>query len=273
MKNLINFWKLFFVMMLAIVFMPYQSKAQHAVERSFSYGMVPFNYGEKLTYKIKYSLYVNMSVGEVTFEVADKPKEIAGENHMHLISLGRTYGFYDAFFKVRDRYESYINEKNLLPTIFIRLINEGSYKNDEQVTFNQKNKTAKSKKRTQKIPDGTQDVLSALYFARTFNYANANVGDSFMLHAFLDDTTYEVGVKYMGIETVKTKKGNFKCYKLQPLLIVDRVFKSENDMTLWVTADNNKLPVRIESGISVGSIVAELAGYSGLKHDLTAKLK
>jgi hypothetical protein len=227
-----------------------------------------FTYGEKVTYKVKYNMYFNINVGEINFEIKPNPQKIAGEDCYQIVGEGSTYGFYDPFYKVRDHYESYVNTNSLLPVIFIRNVNEGGYKLKEYVIFNHQNNTAKSTKRTQAIPHATQDVLSAIYYARTFDYDNAKPGQNFMMHTFIDDSAYYLGVKYVGKESIKTDAGTFRCIKLKPILIVDRLFKSQDDMTLWVTDDQNKVPVRIESGISVGKIRADLTSYSGLKNSV-----
>lgn len=229
-----------------------------------------FGYGEKITYKIKYNLYFNLNVGEVNFSIEDKPEVIGGKDCIHITGTGSTYGFYDPFYKVRDRYETYIEQKSFLPMLFIRDVHEGKYSFGEYVIFNQSKNIAVSKKRTQKIPKFTQDVLSSIYYARTLDYENAKPGQAFLLTTFIDDSTYRVGVRYMGRETITTDLGKVKCLKLKPILIVDRLFKSEDGMTLWVTDDANHIPVRIESGISVGKIRADLASWSGLKNPMTA---
>jgi hypothetical protein len=229
-----------------------------------------FGYGEKITYKIKYNLYFNINVGEVDFEIANKPEVIAGNNCFHIIGTGRTYGFYDPFYKVRDKYETYLETNSLLPLLFIRNVQEGKFSFGEFVIFNHSKNIAKSKKRTQTIPKFTQDVLSSIYYARTFDYTNAKVGQAYTLTTFIDDSAYKVGVKYVGKETLETDLGKVKCIKLKPILIVDRLFKSNEDMSLWVTDDENHIPVRIESGISVGKIRADLDTWSGLKDPMTA---
>lgn len=231
-----------------------------------------FSYGEKITYKVRYNLYFNINVGEVNFEIKPNAQNIAGSNCYQMVATGKTYGFYDPFFRVRDRYESYIDTKTLLPLVFIRNVEEGNIKFQEYVIFNRNNNTAKSTKKEQSIPPSTQDMLSAIYYARTIDYSNAKIGQNFMLHAFIDDSTYHCGVKYMGKEVVKTDMGSFNCLKLQPILIAGRVFESQDQMVLWVTDDANHIPVRIQSGISVGKIRVDISGYSGLRNELTAKI-
>jgi hypothetical protein len=96
-----------------------------------------YTYGEKITYKIKYSLYFNVNVGEVTFTIDNKPQSVAGTECYHMMAVGKTYGFYDAFFKVRDRFESYVETTSLLPMVYMRDVLEGDYKKTEHVLFNQ----------------------------------------------------------------------------------------------------------------------------------------
>jgi hypothetical protein len=229
-----------------------------------------FDYGEKITYKVKYNLYFNVSVGEINFQIDNKPGVVAGNNCYHITCEGKTFGFYDPFYKVFDHYESYLETNSLLPLVYIRNIHEGKFAFNEYVVFNHTKSLAKSQKRTQKVPKFTMDVLSTIYFSRTFDYDNASIGKKYYFTTFIDDSAYNVGVKYMGKETIKTSLGSVRCVKIKPILVVDRIFKSSDDMTLWVTDDNNHIPVRIESGISVGKIVVDLDSWSGLKNPMTA---
>ena len=233
-----------------------------------------FNYGEELTYKIRYSLYINVYVGEAVLKVAPEPKIIGNKPHYHLIAEGKSYRFYDAFMKVRDRYESYININNFLPSASIRVLNEGGYHFDDYTVYNHYKLEAQNKKgQVHKTGIYTQDVLSAIYLARTLDYNGARRGDSFMMNIFIDDSNFVLGIRYLGKETIKGKDGNtYKCIKLAPILIVDRVFKNRNDMFLWVSDDKNKIPIRIFSAINVGSVYVDLFQYKGLKNPFQAKI-
>lgn len=232
-----------------------------------------FTFGEKLSYKLKYTLYININVGEVNFEVKDKPRMQMGKPHYHISAAGSSYSFYNGFFEFNDRYETTIDMEKFLPTLSIRIINEGNYHSFRNAIFDHKNHVVRQTSgETYKTRNFTQDILSAIYLARTFNLQNARPGDSFMINTFIDDSTYYVGFKFMGRENVKTKIGNFRCIILKPILIVDRVFQSEEGMTLWVTDDDNKIPVKAYSGIKIGAVKAELSKYSGLKNPLKSKI-
>lgn len=232
-----------------------------------------FTLGEKLTYKLKYSLYFNINVGEVNIEVKDKPRVEMGRPHYHISATGASYSFYSGFFEFNDRYETTIDMEKFLPTLSIRIINEGNYHSFSTAYFDHKNHLVRQTTgETYKTRNFTQDILSAVYLARTFDIQHAKPGDSFMINTFIDDSTYYVGFKFIGRENVKTKIGNFRCIVLKPILIVDRVFKSEEGMTLWVTDDENKIPVKAYSGIKIGAVKVELTSYSGIKNPLKSKI-
>jgi hypothetical protein len=264
-KHMIN--KLLLLLLLG--FVSFEANAQKSVRTARNDA---FTFGEKGTYKVHYNLYFNIGVGEVNFEVLPNPENIGGNECYHIVATGNTYGFYDVFYKVRDKYETYVEVNSLLPLVFIRNVNEGKFSFDEYVIFNHFKNQAKSKRRDIiNIPPFTQDVLSVIYYARTLDYKDAKEGQNFYMHAFIDDSAYQCGVQFAGREVIKTDLGKFRCIKLKPILVQDRMFKSQEGMTLWVTDDDNHAPIRIESGISVGKIRADLDSYSGLKNPFLAK--
>lgn len=236
-----------------------------------------FTYGEKLVYKVRYNLYFDVNVGKVTFKVDEEPVDIDGVPTMHAEAVGRTFGFYDPFFKVRDRFETYMApNRSMKPVSFMRIIREGGYSKDVQVTFNheaskvQSVNLKKGRVREFEIPEGTYDVLSVLYAARCFDYHDAQPGDTYFTNIFLGDTTYSVKSIFKGREEVKTQAGRFRCIKLSPRPIAGDVFDEDSHMVIWVTDDQNLVPVRIESDISVGAIRADLDSYKGLKYKMNA---
>ena len=233
---------------------------------------MPFAPGEHLKYKVQYNLYFNVSVGKITFDIKDSMVNDYHQAFHRIVSKGRTLGFYDPFYKVRDHYETCLNMEKVRPTYFMRDVQEGGYTFFDQIDFYHNQRFAMSEDgQRHRITTQTQDLLSVLYFARTLDYEDAQVGDSATFTTFISDSTYTVGVKYMGKTTVKTKLGKFRCLKLKPLLVVGRLFDSKYDMTLWVSDDPNKIPVKVRSGISVGRIQAQLTDYANLKHPLGGK--
>lgn len=233
----------------------------------------PFEKGEKLTYEVSYSLYFNISVGEVNFEVQDQTRNIGGNEYYHVVSEGKTYSFYDRFFKVRDYHESFFDKETFLPRIFIRDVYEGGYEAYDYVVFDHEDESAKIDNEAKiDISSQTHDMISALYNVRSMDLGELEKGDSIMVDTYVSGETYEVGAVFEGREEITTSKGTFRTLKMRPILITGRVFEADDEMMLYVTDDENQIPVRIESGISVGSITAELADVENLTHSLVSQI-
>jgi hypothetical protein len=188
----------------------------------------------------------------------------------HVVGDGKTNSFFDGVFKVRDRYESYIDTASMKPVKFIRNVNEGGYKVYENVTFNEGLNTATTTKGLFNVPPCVQDVLSSIYYARNINFNNYKVGDKIPFNMFLDNTTYNIYLRYLGKEVVKTRYGKFHAIKFKPLLIHGTLFQGGEQMTVWVSDDQNHIPLRIESPITVGSVKVDMMKYKGLRYPLTS---
>jgi hypothetical protein len=220
-----------------------------------------FKRGEKLKYRIHYGL---VDAGVATLEVANDTMMIAKRPTLHVIARGLTNSVWDKVYAVRDKYESYIDEDAILPWYHIRRVNEGGYKIEHDITFNHFKKEAIMNKNRYKTDTNSQDMISALYYARTLDFATAKKNDLFTINTFFDFENYPLKLKYMGTEVVSTSVGKIKCYKFHPVMQKGRVFKTEEDMTVWISADANKIPVRLQTNILVGAIKMDLIEYSGL---------
>jgi len=234
-----------------------------------------FTYGEKLDYRIHYGpLTGGHAHFEVAhFEVAAKPVEVNNRKSYHIKVDGKSAGMVDVMFKVRDTYESYVDEEAIIPWKCIKKVKEGGYTDSDFILFDQVNGFATSRRGKVDIAQQTQDVVSAIYFARTTDMSNAKIGDIFPVNFYMDAENFQLRFKFVGRETVKTDVGTFKALIIKPQLIKGRVFKDDEALTLWVSDDENKVPLMVESDIFVGSIKAELIGYANLKNPITAKLK
>lgn len=227
-----------------------------------------FKDGEKLSYKVYYNmgrLWVGAGLAEFNTTLVD----FNGKKAYHVVGDGKTLKSYEWFYKVRDRYETYIDKETMLPMKFIRNVNEGGFKIHNNVTFNQKIGQAVSTNGVFKVPGCIQDVLSAIYYARNIDYNKYKPGDKIPFSMFLDDEVFNLYVRYLGKERIKTKYGTFNTIKFSPLLIEGTIFKGGEKMVVWVSDDANKLPVRVDSPILVGSVKVDLIGYSNLRNPLS----
>ena len=231
-----------------------------------------FQEGEVLNYNVYYSvigLYIN--AGTASFEV--NQEKLNNKPVYHIIGKGSSNSNYDWIFKVRDKYESYIDTNTLQPLKFTRDVDEGGYKINENVTFNKDANTAISAKGVVKIPACIQDVISSIYYARNIDFSNLSPDEKIPLTMFLDNEVYNLYIKYIGKEEIKTRYGKFQAIKFSPLLVKGTIFSGGEKMRVWVTDDANHIPIRIESPISVGSVKVDMMGYNGLRYPLSSLIK
>ena len=228
-----------------------------------------FKIGEWLKFRIHYG-FLNASYA--TLQV--KSHNLDGVPVYHVVGNGKTTGFASIFFKVDDTYESYFDKRDGRPYKFIRKIDEGGYTKDIEVNFDYNNDIAvlndkkKDKKFNFTIQEGIQDLVSAFYFLRN-NYKVEELveGESIELNLLYDDDgVFKFKLKYLGKEVLRTKYGKVECLRFRPYVQSGRVFKEQESLSLWVSNDNNRIPIRIQADLSVGSIKADLDGYNGLKH-------
>lgn len=224
-----------------------------------------FDKGETLNYRVHYGF---VDAGEATLEVLEDDVKIGGRSTLHVVGRGTSVGPFDWFFKVRDRYESYLDEEAILPWVFVRRVNEGGYHLERDVVFNHFQNQASINKDKYDTPEGCQDVLSAYYFARTQDLQNMEVGEMLEINTFFDKEVYPLAIKYMGKKVIDTKIGKIRCLEFMPMLQEGRVFTDEEDMRVWISDDNCKIPVRVQADILVGSIRMDIKSVKGLTGEL-----
>lgn len=225
--------------------------------------------GELVTMKVYYTtLGMYIAAGEATFSV--DLEKFNGRPSYHCIGIGKSYSFFDNFFKVRDRYETYIDTATMLPLKFIRDVSEGGHKTYNNVTFNHSAGTAISTNGVFKITGCIQDVVSSMYYARNINFDKYKIDEKIPFDMFLDDEVNHLYLRYLGKETIKTRYGKFHSIKIKPLLIKGTMFEGGEKMNVWISDDPNHLLLRIESPISVGSVKVDMMSYKNLKYPLTS---
>jgi hypothetical protein len=182
------------------------------------------------------------------------------------------------FFKVDDLYESYIDKESGNPYQFVRKINEGGYTKNQEGFFNQSANrilVKDYKHQTEKnfvIPKNTQDILSAFYYLRNYpSIDKINPGETIAIDMFFDDETTKFKLKFIGREDITTKFGAVSCMVFKPYVQSGRVFKEQESLTVWISDDNNRLPVRIKAELAVGSIKADLDAFKGLNNPFKIK--
>lgn len=227
-----------------------------------------FKIGEKLTYRMHYGI---IDAGEAVLEVQESKIRAKGRKLFKVVGIGRSIRAFDWFFKVRDRYESYIDTESIIPWFFIRRVNEGGFKIKQDYTLHQDLKYVDDGETKIKTPENIQDMLSAYYYARTLDFQSAEIGDTFEFNTIVDEEIFPLKIKFLGREEIKIRSGKYKALKFCPIIQTGRVFKKEEDLTVWISDDKNKIPLYGKAKILFGSIKLEVVKYEGLLNPI-AKL-
>ncbi|WDF46105.1 DUF3108 domain-containing protein [Chryseobacterium sp. KACC 21268] len=226
------------------------------------------NAGETISFRIHYGF---ITAGNATLSTTKTSYK--GQPAFYVRGVGKTSGAAKAFFKVEDVYESYISEKKE-PLFYVRNVSEGSYTQHLQSTFNTNNNTLVlvDKKHTDrpaktvKVPNDVQDILSCFYYLRSVD--NLKVGSVLKMSVWIDDELFPFQLKVVGTEKISTKFGKVNCLKIIPSVVSGRVFKDKEGVTMWVTNDQNKVPVLIKAELAVGSLKASIDSFTNVKYPI-----
>ncbi|HSL85552.1 MAG TPA: DUF3108 domain-containing protein [Bacteroidales bacterium] len=232
--------------------------------------------GENIEYTIHYGF---IQGGVASLEL--KKDFYNGQEVWRSVFVARTVGLADAIFRVLDIYESFIDPVTGLPVLSIRNISEGRYKKYNEVIFDHKTRQDSAILTSDLTgvhitQPNIHDILSCFYYFRNHylpRHDTLKKGDVITITTWFTDQLYPIILRYEGIEEVKTKAGRIKCIKFNPVTEVGRLFKTDNDVSFWFSADKNFLPVKIRFNIFVGAFVVDLVRYEGLKYPLDIKTK
>ncbi|NOU48669.1 MAG: DUF3108 domain-containing protein [Bacteroidales bacterium] len=226
----------------------------------------------------RYSVYYNsmitgnVTAGEATIEVKTSKQNVFDREVWQIVGEGKSKGAFNWFFKVRDRFESFVDKEAYIPYVFVRRTKEGSYEKDDDVVFYHEDGFAVSRTAKTTIPPNVQDFVSALFYMRTLSISNFDADSNYFIDFLLNDSVYVSKVKFEGIENVKIGLGTFRCLKIAPMMATGEVFSDAYPVIVWVTDDKNHLPILAEAKVVVGSVKMELVEFKHLKNSIEAKL-
>lgn len=272
--------QLFLVVFFSMVFVSVFAKEPTKIDRKNYNGVRKiknnaFKTGEWIEFRIHYG---PITAGKAYLEVKSELTDFNGRKCYHIVGKGRSAKSFDWIYKVDDRYETIMDVEGLFPWRFKRKIREGGFRKYTEVVFDHFKKQAfeannhNQEIKKYKVPTYIQDALSTFYYSRTKDYSNAKVGQVFHFENFLDREVHDFDVEYLGKTTIKVGAGKFKVVKLKPKLVEGGIFMHKGDMFLYVSDDENKLPVRIEADLVVGSIKVDLNKVKNVKNPMKAKI-
>ncbi|EAR13793.1 hypothetical protein PI23P_04827 [Polaribacter irgensii 23-P] len=224
-----------------------------------------FKGGEWLRYKMNYSGFLRAGTAILKIEETS----LGGKKVFHTIGTGWTSGMIKWFFKVDDVYESYFDKDTIKPYLFKRKIDEGGYKKHRVTKFDYASNKVyiqdiKNQTDTTMVFSKVQDILSSFYYLRNQNVKGFKKGDEISIDLFIDSQVYPFKLLFLGKEVLNTKFGKVNCLVIRPLVQSGRTFKAQESVTIWITDDANKIPIKMQADLAVGSLRAELENYKGL---------
>lgn len=237
-----------------------------------------FKNSERFTFDINYGF---ITAGEAIMEISPNYQVINGRTCYDIYIGVNSSPSFEWIYKVRDTYKCYLDKEGIFPWRFEQHIREGNFKKDFEAIFDHENlkvKTYTGEKEPKKfegeynIPLYVQDIISAFYYFRTQDHTTMKDGDIIKMQNFYDDKVYPLDVKVYGIETVKVPAGKFRCRKIEPLVKEGGLFKSEGGIILWITDDERRMPVKVETRVIIGSMNVELTEYKNLAGPLNSKV-
>lgn len=235
-----------------------------------------FGKGEEITYRVNFGIF---TVGNASTKVDPKIYHINSRACYKVDAFGTTSGMVSWLTKVDDQWGAYIDTAALVTHISYRKLKEGRYRKDEITTFDHdKNKAAvkvmdkiTGMYREPKIydtPDNVRDLVSGFLYLRLIQFDTLQKGDTVVVSGFLEDTAYNLKIIFAGREILKTKIGKVPCIKLVPIMPDNKLFDGENSITCWFSDDQNRIPVKIQAKMFIGSTGIEMVGFRGLRNQL-----
>ncbi len=228
-----------------------------------------FRVGERLVFDVNYGF---ITAGEAIMAVAGYDS-IAGRRCYRIEFSVNSLPSFSWIYRVEDRYLTFIDAEAIVPWRFEQHIREGNYRRDFVAEFNQYQHIAKTTEGEYQIPPYVHDIMSAFYYARTMDYSQSKPGDVYTLYNFYKDKSHELGVKFLGRQELEVEAGTFQTIVVEPLVKEGGLFKSEGRIVIWLSDDELKIPVRVNTKVIIGSIDTELREYSGLRGTLKARIK
>lgn len=273
--------KILFVIF-GLLFLSSLTKAEDTIKASKEFRKIEqkaFTTGERLSFEINYGF---VTAGNAVIEIAPDYQMINGRKCYDVFADIRSNESFEWVFKFTEKLKSYIDAEGLFPWRFEQTINEPNYSKIYEANFDQENLKVKiaSTVKGDKKPDEeyniqqyVHDIISAFYYARTFDFSKSKENDIYYIPYFHKNTTMSLPVKFLGRETTEVAAGEFKCIMVQPILKEGDLASKADDVVIWITDDAIKMPVMVKVNIIIGAVKVELTKYSGLAGPLTSKVK
>jgi len=240
-----------------------------------------FSRGETLYFKMTYGIF---TVGKGSANIHPKYFTVNERPCFKVDVYGKTVGMVDWVADVDDQWGAYIDTAALVPHMFYRRIREGRYRKDEQTFFdheNQKISVKTADKKTGKFkepkmydaPAHVRDMIGGFLYLRIMDFSKMKLNDTIVVKGFFEDEFYALRIVYKGKKSIRTRLGKIRTLVFKPIMPKNSLFDGEDSITAYFSDDKNRVPVKIDAEMFIGSAGVELTGYSGLRNPLNIEAK
>lgn len=235
-----------------------------------------FGQGEELEFRANFGIF---TVGHGTSRVENKVYTIKDRPCYKIDAFGSTSGLVAWVSKVDDNWGAYVDTAALVTHVSYRKIKEGHFRKDEVVNFDHENKKAEVKVMNKEtgawdnvkyynVQPHVRDILAGFMYLRNIDFGKYGKGDTLRVAGFFEDTSYILRLIYDGKELINSHVGKIRCHRIIPIVPDNKIFDGENSVTVWLSADANRIPVKIQAKMFIGSTGLELISFRGLRNQL-----
>jgi hypothetical protein len=236
-------------------FGPPESWIPEPPERPALPDVLPFGVGEHLKFSINYGI---INAGHATMSVRHT-RRIAGHECIDIRTEAKSNSFFSKIYKVWDRAQTFVDRETILPRRFEKHLREGTYRKDVIIKFDRGREIARYQNGDEIVTHAwAQDELSAFYYVRTLPLV---VGQDVFIDNHTNRKNYPLKVIVHRRETVTVGAGTFDCFVIEPVIKEGGIFSAKGTLTIWMTDDERRMPVKMRTKVAVGSITASLTDY------------
>lgn len=226
--------------------------------------------GEQIRYRVHYGF---ITAGDAYMRLTDKYFIVNNRICFRAEIIGNSSGAFDRIVKIRDVWGSYFDTVNFQPQKSFRSIQENKYRRREETYFDYNANVARMKAENDTtevfpIAANVQDMVSGYYYLRLLNYDNIRKNDTIKLLGAFEDKTYPFKVIYLGKARIKTKFGKANSFMISPVMPENSLFKGKHPIRMWISDDQNRIPLKIEAELLLGSVDLDIQEYANLKYPI-----
>jgi len=256
--------------LICLIFLAFFITSSKPAEKMFHSAYLP---GEIIQYRIHYGF---ITAGEAFMRLTDKYYYVNKKVCYRAEIIGNSTGAFSSIVRIRNVYGAYFDTTEFKPQKAFRSISENKYRKKEETFFDYANNKASIRDEDSPVEEvpiypNILDMVSGYYFLRLQNYEGISKNDTIKLKGIFENKTYDFKILYLGKQLVKTEFGKIASFVISPIMPENSLFRGKYPIKMWISDDGNRIPLKIEAELMLGSVELDMLDYDNLKYPLTFK--